>query len=55
MMTPHHAALGNVHGVHRNVERFKDAVVLPEVLVVRYDGALTFANQSHFKRTLKRG
>ena len=53
MMTPHHAVLGNVHGVHRNVERFKDAVVVPEVLVVRYDGALTFANQSHFKRTLQ--
>ena len=53
MMAPHHAVLGNVHGVHRNVERFQEAVVLPEVLVVRYDGALTFANQSHFKRTLK--
>ena len=53
MMTPHHAILGNVHGVHRNVERFPEAVVLPEVLVVRYDGALTFANQSHFKRTLQ--
>ena len=39
--------------MHRNVERFKDAVVVPEVLVVRYDGALTFANQSHFKRTLQ--
>ena len=45
--------MGNVHGVHRNVERFPEAVVLPEVLVVRYDGALTFANQSHFKRTLQ--
>ena len=53
MMTPHHAILGNVLGVHRNVERFPEAVVLPEVLVVRYDGALTFANQSHFKRTLQ--
>ena len=53
MMAPHHAVLGNVHGVHRNVERFQEAVVLPEVLVVRYDGALTFANQSHFKRTLQ--
>ena len=53
MMTPHHAVLGNVHGVHRNVARFQEAVVLPEVLVVRYDGALTFANQSHFKRTLQ--
>ena len=53
MMTPHHAILGNVHGVHRNVERFPEAAVLPEVLVVRYDGALTFANQSHFKRTLQ--
>ena len=53
MMTPHHAVLGNVHGVHRNVARFQEAVVLPKVLVVRYDGALTFANQSHFKRTLQ--
>ncbi len=53
LMTPHHAVLGNVNGVHRNVDRFDRAVILPEVLVVRYDGALTFANQSHFKRTLQ--
>ena len=52
MMVPHVAVLGNVEGVHRNVDRFPQAHTLPDVLVVRYDGALNFANQAHFRSTL---
>ena len=52
MMHPHVAVLGNVQGVFRNVERFTDAKTSDDVLVVRYDGALNFANQAHFRTTL---
>ena len=54
MMMPHVAVLGNVEGVHRNVDRFPEAQTAPDVLVVRYDGALNFANQAHFRGTLNR-
>ena len=54
MMLPHVAVLGNVEGVFRNVERFPHAQTEPDVLVVRYDGALNFANQAHFRSTLNR-
>ena len=52
MMVPHMAVLGNVEGVYRNVTRFPHAHTEPEVLVVRYDGALNFANQAHFRSTM---
>lgn len=52
MMLPHVAVLGVVEGVHRNVDRFPQAQTVPDVLVVRYDGALNFANQAHFRSTL---
>ncbi len=54
MMVPHVAVLGNVENVYRNVDRFENAVTEPGVLVVRYDGALNFANQAHFRSTLVR-
>ena len=54
MMMPHVAVLGNVEGVYRNVERFAEAQTSSDVLVVRYDGALNFANQAHFRGTLSR-
>ena len=54
MMHPHVAVLGNVEGVFRNVDRFPEADVLDDVLVVRYDGALNFANQAHFRSTMTR-
>ena len=54
MMMPHVAVLGNVEGVHRNVDRFPEAQTASDVLVVRYDGALNFANQAHFRGTLNR-
>ena len=52
MMVPHVAVLGNAEGVYRNVKRFPHAQTDPDVLVVRYDGALNFANQAHFRSTL---
>ncbi|MGB1384937.1 MAG: SulP family inorganic anion transporter [Flavobacteriales bacterium] len=52
MMVPHVAVLGNVENVYRNVDRFENAVTEPDVLVVRYDGALNFANQAHFRSTM---
>lgn len=52
MMVPHVAVLGNVENVYRNVDRFENAVTEPDVLVVRYDGAVNFANQAHFRSTL---
>ena len=54
MMVPHVAVLGNVEGVYRNVARFPQAKTDPDVLVVRYDGALNFANQAHFRSTMAR-
>ena len=33
---------------------FQNAQTEPDVLVVRYDGALNFANQAHFRSTLNR-
>ena len=54
MMVPHVAVLGNVEGVYRNVARFPQAKTDPDVLVVRYDGALNFANQAHFRSTMTR-
>ncbi len=52
MMVPHVAVLGNVENVYRNVDRFENAETEPDVLVVRYDGAVNFANQAHFRSTL---
>lgn len=52
MMTPHVAVLGDVGGAYRNVTRFPQAITVPEVLIVRYDGALHFANQAHFRATM---
>ena len=52
---PHMAVLGQVPGTHfyRNVSRFADLVVDPEILVVRFDAQLYFANTNYFKDKLK--
>ena len=52
---PHMAVLGQVPGTHfyRNVSRFSDLVVDPEILVVRFDAQLYFANTNYFKDKLK--
>ena len=46
---PHAAELGWIEGVYRNLNRFPSAVKAPGQLLVRYDGPLNYASQSHFK------
>jgi SulP family sulfate permease len=53
---PHVAVLANIHGTHfyRNIKRFGDAVELEEdVLIVRFDAQLYFANTTFFKDKLE--
>lgn len=53
---PHMAVLGQVPGTHfyRNVKRFKDLIKDPQILVVRFDAQLYFANTNYFKDKLKK-
>lgn len=46
---PHTAELGQVSGVYRNLDRFPNAKTTPNVVVLRFDGPLNYASQSHFK------
>lgn len=48
--TPHSAELGRLgeSGKFRNVERYKRAIVEPEMLIFRFDSSLYFANTDHF-------
>lgn len=52
---PHFAELGKLPESNdfRNVSRFSEVIVRPDVLILRYDAALYFANVSHFKETFK--
>jgi SulP family sulfate permease len=53
---PHVAVLANIPGTHfyRNIERFKDELSIHEnILIVRFDAQLYFANVSFFKDTLE--
>ena len=52
---PHIAVLGQVPDTHfyRNVNRFSDLMVDPEILIVRFDAQLYFANTSYFKEKLQ--
>jgi len=51
---PHIAVLGQVPGTHfyRNVNRFKDLMIDKELLIVRFDAQLHFANTTYFKDKL---
>jgi SulP family sulfate permease len=53
--TPHVAVLGNLKGsnVYRNIERFEKTDDLKEILILRFDSMLYFANASHFKEKIK--
>jgi SulP family sulfate permease len=53
---PHIASLGQVPGTHhyRNVDRFTDVVRRPEVLVMRFDAPLFFANANYFQDHLSK-
>lgn len=52
---PHIAVLGQVPGTHfyKNVDRFKDLIIDHELLIIRFDAQLHFANTSYFKDKLK--
>ena len=52
---PHIAVLGQVPGTHfyRNVNRFNDLMIDEELLIVRFDAQLHFANTTYFKDKIK--
>jgi sulfate permease, SulP family len=52
---PHVARLGRLPGtrVYRNLSRFEDAAEREDVLALRYDAPLFYANAGHFKETVK--
>jgi len=52
---PHMAILGNVPGTHfyRNINRFENLDVNDEILIVRFDAQLHFANTTYFKDKLQ--
>ena len=52
---PHIAVLGKVPETHfyRNVDRFDHLIVYDEILIVRFDAQLYFANTSYFKDQVK--
>jgi len=53
---PHVAVLANIHGTHfyRNIIRFgKDVVLKEDMLIVRFDAQLYFANTTFFKDKLE--
>ncbi len=52
---PHVARLGKLPGtrVYRNLYRFEEAAEREDVLVIRYDAPLFYANADHFKETVE--
>ena len=54
--SPHMAVLGKIPGKpdYRNVKRFKDLEQSDEVLIVRFDARLYFANINYFKDTIEK-
>lgn len=46
---PHAAELGRIGSVYRNLNRFPHAEKTRGQLILRYDGPLNYASQSHFK------
>ncbi|MCF6168840.1 solute carrier family 26 protein [Lutibacter sp.] len=51
---PHVAILGNVPNTHlyRNIKRFNDLIDFKDVLIIRFDAQLHFANTTYFKDTI---
>ncbi len=47
---PHCAVLGRIEGTNyfRNINRFKDVIINPEILILRFDSELYFANADYF-------
>ncbi|MEX0681192.1 MAG: solute carrier family 26 protein [Balneolales bacterium] len=53
--TPHVAILGRLpeSRIYRNIVRYPEAIEQDDVVVVRYDAPLYFANSEHFKGTIE--
>lgn len=53
---PHYAVLGRLPDSieFRNIDRFEQVVSRPDVLIIRYDAELYFANANHFVDTIKK-
>lgn len=53
---PHFAVLGKLNntGIYRNVERYPDAVIESDVLIVRFDSQLYFANAEYFRKNIEK-
>jgi SulP family sulfate permease len=51
---PHIAELGQIEGTHhyRNIHRFDNVKVRDNILIVRFDASLYFANIEHFQETI---
>lgn len=51
---PHFAELGRLPGTdsYRNVNRYEDAIVEEDILILRYDQDLFFGNAEHFYRSI---
>ena len=51
---PHHAELGKVPGsnYYRNVARFEQLEIRNDILIMRFDAPLYFANIAHFRKAL---
>jgi SulP family sulfate permease len=47
---PHYAVLGKIDesGIYKNVNRFEEAIVNDEILIIRYDDDIFFGNAIHF-------
>ncbi|MFK7936375.1 MAG: SulP family inorganic anion transporter [Saprospiraceae bacterium] len=52
---PHVAILGRIPNTdfYRNVDRFQHIVERPDLLILRFDAQLYFANSNHFKETIE--
>ncbi len=53
---PHYAVLGRFPNsrVYRNIERYDNLIVRDDVLIIRYDANLYFANTNHFIDSVKK-
>jgi MFS superfamily sulfate permease-like transporter len=51
---PHSAELGCIQGTHiyRNLRRYPNALTIPNTIIFRFDGPLTFIASSHFRNQI---
>ncbi len=52
---PHMAVMGRIEGtnIYRNVDRFPEVLIQPEILILRFDARLFYANVNYFKEKLE--